>query len=419
MDKCALIVIGLIMAVLPLGAWGVDPQQEPNGPGSTIVTQPPVKYSPAEGPILPVERIPTALESWRLFKKDLKDRCGTDVGLVLQDQYQHILQGPGEGNGHNLFWWNLTIDQRLWKGGKLIFKARGSNTDGTPPNGISPLVGSKLNLDWAAYETTEAYIANVYIEQRLLDDRLMLAVGKITFPNYFDENKVAGWDFFSHSLVRNQLFPHRYHTIGALARYDLTDRLYIQTGMTDADGIRSHSGLKTTFDGDGDLIYMGETGFKAKDGHGLEGNYRLETWYDTRPLNRHDGTGTQEGTLGFGVNLDHMLTDRIGAFFRYGIDDGEVRTFSHYWSAGGTWKGPLEGRSDDVLALGIGQGLTSHDYRIANGSTRSEMILETYYKIQWTRFLSFLVDCQVLFNPGTNPANETAVIPGMRLKAVF
>jgi hypothetical protein len=185
-------------------------------------------------------------------------------------------------------------------------------------------------------------------------------------------------------LAGNHLFPHRYHTIGALARYDPLDWLYVQLGVTDA-----------------------------------EGNYRFDLCHDGSSLARHDGRGTESDLIRFGVSFGQMMTDRLGAFLRYGTDDGRVRKFSQYGSLGGTWKGPLEERSDDVLGFGVGQGLAGIDYRRAKGTAHTETIFELYYMMQLRQFVSLTLDCRVLSNPGTQSETETAVIPGVRLKFVF
>lgn len=417
-----LIIISLFLSLGRAAAAGQEIKTQSNLLERLFGISPPrVKYSPVEGPVLPYEAVPNWLQSWKDFKKQMEDKYGTSIGIVLDDHHQQIVNGPGTGEGRNIFWWNVTIKQKLWEDGKLIFKVRGSNDDGEPlpPNGITPLVGTRLNLDWAAYETKECYVANLYLEQKLLDKKLLIAIGKLTFPEYFDENKVAGWDFFSHSLARNHLFPHKYHTIGALGRYDLSEWLYMQAGVTDAEGIRSETGLNTTFDGDDYFMTMGEMGIKAKTSKGLEGNYRFDVWCDPLPLARHDGKGFERDTVGFGTSFDQALTDKVGAFFRYGWDDGRVRKFSNYWSFGGTWKGPVSSREKDILGFGVGQGITHEDFREAKNATASETIFETYYKINITDWCSLTLDMQTLLNPGTNADNDTSVIPGLRLKMVF
>jgi hypothetical protein len=376
-----------------------------------------LKYTPQEMEV-PYTVLPESFEAWKNFKKNMEEKYGTNISITLDDHHQQILNGPGARKGRNIFWWNLTLKQKLWEGGKLIFKARGSIPDNEPPNGITSLVGTKLNLDWAASETAAFYVANVYLEQKLLNDKLLIAAGKLNFPDYFDENKVAGWDFFSHSLAKNQAFPHRYHTIGALGRYDLSDQLYVQAGISDAQGIRSETGLKTAFYGEDYFITMGELGVKTKNDKGLEGNYRFDLWYDPQPLKRHLG-GPQRDTIGYGISFDQMLSKEVGAFLRYGWDDGRVRKFSNYWSLGGTWTGPISTRSKDVLGFGFGQGITHHDYQEAQNATHTESIFETYYKIYITEWCSLTLDLQTLLNPGTNSHNDTAIIPGIRVKMVF
>jgi carbohydrate-selective porin OprB len=114
-----------------------------------------------------------------------------------------------------------------------------------------------------------------------------------------------------------------------------------------------------------------------------------------------------------------MLSEKVGAFLRYGWDDGRVRKFSNCWSLGGTWTGPLPARSKDVLGFGVGQGITHQDYRHAKNATHTETIFEAYYKIYITEWCSLAPDIQILLNPGTNADNDTSVIPGIRVKMVF
>ena len=114
-----------------------------------------------------------------------------------------------------------------------------------------------------------------------------------------------------------------------------------------------------------------------------------------------------------------MLTEKAGAFFRYGWDDGRVRKFCNYWSLGGIYKGPNPDRDKDELGFGVGQGITHQDYRNANNATHTETILEAYYKIQVNEWCSVTLDLQTLFDPGLNSDNDTSVIPGVRVKMAF
>jgi hypothetical protein len=170
---------------------------------------------------------------------------------------------------------------------------------------------------------------------------------------------------------------------------------------------------KTTF------ITMAEMGIKTNNSQGFEGNYRFDLWYNPQPLTRYDGKNPERDTVGVGFSFDQMLTKKIGAFCRYGWDDGRVRKFSNCRSLGGTWKGPDPAREKDVLGFGVAQGITHHDFRRSmNNASRTETLFETYYKIHLTDFCSLTLELQILLNPGTNSTNDTGVISGFRLKII-
>lgn len=359
--------------------------------------------------------------AWQKAKKDLEESTGTSFALTLDNHSQFILSGRGEGHERNLFWWSLTVTQKLWPNAKLIARIRGSSNahgqDDAPPHGIGPLISPKINLDSLWSETEFLYVANLYLEQKLLDNKLLIAVGKIKEDVYFDNNDVATADFFSYSLAKNLAIPHKSHTIGAVVRYDITDWVYVQAGVIDAQGIRSETGLDTAFHGEDYFLSLYEVGFKTKF-WGKKGNWRFDLWNDSSHLSRYDRSGTESNTLGFGVSFDQMITDKIGAFFRYGVTDGDVRTFSNTWSIGGTAKGLLPGREKDVLGFGFVQGITDGSYRARYNATASESLFEVYYKIQVTDWCSICPDLQVLLNPGTRN-EDVAVVAGIRVKLDF
>jgi len=359
------------------------------------------------------------LGAWGQVKKDIEKTTGTTFAICVDNNTAFILNGRGEGHQRNLLWWNMTVGQTLWKDAKLVARVRGSMTHDhdEPPHGVYPLIRPKQNLDWRWAETECLYLANLYLEQRLLDGKLLVAVGKINAPLFFDTNEVAGWDFLSHSLARNQAYPHKYHTIGAVVRYDPLDWLYVQAGVVDAEGRRSEMGTNTAFHGHCWYQSMYEVGFKTLIA-GMKGNYRFELWHDPTPLNTYEDGGRKRDNVGFGTSFDQMITDKLGVFVRYGYNERDVRTFSNCWSLGATYKGLIPGRDKDVLGFGFAQGISGDDYRRATHATASESLFETYYKIQVTNWLTIYPDVQVLLNPGTRD-EDVSVVGGLRVKLDF
>jgi hypothetical protein len=388
---------------------------------------------PQAGIILASDKTPKAktdpngagdwFKAWQQMKKDLEQTTGTSFSLNLEEHMQSVLNGPGEGHERDLFWWNLTVTQKLWKDAKLVARVRGSShahgqDNPAPPHGIYPLVRPKLNLDSLWSETTCIYVANLYLEQRLLDKKLLIVAGKVKEDTLFDLNEIATSDFLSYSLQKNPAFPHKSHTLGAVVRYDITDWLYAQAGAIDNQAIRSETGFMTAFHGQDYFLSMYEIGLKTTLG-GKKGNYRFDLWHDPTRLSRWDGHGTGNDTIGFGVSFDQMITDKLGAFLRYGITDGDVRTFSNVWSIGATYKGLLPGREKDVLGLGFVQGIANEAYQDAKHATSHESLFETFYKIQVTDWCTIYPDVQILLNPAMNSANDVGVIAGIRVKLDF
>ncbi len=357
--------------------------------------------------------------AWGDLKTKIKETTGTEIDGTIDNNTRFLINGVGQGHMRNLFWWNMTAKQNLWKDAELVARVRGctDGTGGEPSHGIYHFITPKQNLDWHWGETECLYLANVVLKQRLLDKKLLIAVGKINEVIYFDTNNVAGFDFLSFHLARNASFPHRPHTIGSVVRYDVADWLYVQAGLIDDEGIRSEMGTNTAFHGECRWQSMYEAGVKTKIG-GREGNYRVDVWHDPTPLARHDGTGSERDNVGFGMSFDQMITDQLGLFFRYGFNHGDVHTFCSTWSVGGTYSGLIPGREKDVLGIGFAQGITSGEYQSANNATPSESLFEAYYKLWVNDWISVYPDVQVLLNPGTRD-EDVVVVGGLRVKLSF
>ena len=72
-----------------------------------VTFKPQVKYSPADEPSVETESLPYWLQSWKDYKKQMEEKHGTSISILLDDHHQHILNGPGSRKGRNIFWWNL------------------------------------------------------------------------------------------------------------------------------------------------------------------------------------------------------------------------------------------------------------------------------------------------------------------------
>ena len=55
-------------------------------------------------------------------------------------------------------------------------------------------------------------------EQKLLDEKLTVVVGKVNIDDHFDTGEVGSCNFTSYGLARNPTVPCPWHAIGAVVR---------------------------------------------------------------------------------------------------------------------------------------------------------------------------------------------------------
>jgi hypothetical protein len=351
---------------------------------------------------------------WLKMKQGLAEKTGTTFDLCIHYQAQAVLAGPGKGAARNTFWWHLNIEQRLWTDGRLIVSTRGGSGDG-----LANVLPTRLTTNWESFEPDPIYVSRVFLEQKLLNRRLTIYLGKIGIGDFFDTNAAGDWDFLSYSMARNAIAPMPWHVLGVVAKYDVNDWLYVQAGVADANGSPTETGFNTAFHGNRATFSMAEVGVQPKLG-GRPGTYRLILWHDTRPVAREDGGGSKRGDTGFGLSFDQEIADKTVAFLRYGHDSPEYRDAEHFWSVGLKRIGPVPGRPDDVLGVGFAQEIMSKDWRRAGPHrASSESLFETYYSIKLAPWCSVVPDIQVILNPNADSRSSTAVVVGVNVKFSF
>ncbi|HOF17480.1 MAG TPA: carbohydrate porin, partial [Phycisphaerae bacterium] len=342
---------------------------------------------------------------------------GTEVCICTETVSQVILNGSGENKNRTVFFWDLGVTQKLWTGAKLVVHTRGGTGRG-PGHLIAGGGSPMLNINHKAGEPEAIYISHLFLEQKLFDNKLTVSAGKLDYGDFFDTNEAASWNFTSYALARNPLIPTPWHALGAVVRYDPTDWLYVQAGVFDAQASGTETGLNTAFHDEDYTVSMYEAGLRHKWGERV-GNYRFILWYDPQPHSRIDGNGSERDDLGFALSFDQQVTDKITAFLRYGWANEHVRNNRQFWNVGFTWQGPIAARPADDLGFSVGQTITGHDYRKANGATSSETLFETYYRIRFTEWLALSPNVQVMIHPGASPDNDVAVMAGLRLTVEF
>lgn len=295
------------------------------------------------------------------------------------------------------------------------------------------MVGSAFNVNWDAIGDRPLDVVEVILEWKPCADRLTFQVGKVNFARVFDTSEYANDEtsqFLNGAFINNPTIPIPDYCLGALLSGQLTDSWSVAAGVGDAEAENRTTGFPTTFDGDDYFFYDLETAFQAKlpSPHGpLTGNYRVGLWYTPQPRVHSGGDEAYRNGVGVYTSVDQVLlkenddpedSQGLGVFARLGGTDGQRSDLTRFWSVGVQYQGLLEGREDDVLALGFAQGRFSADAPTAF-TEDYESVLEFYYSMKIAPWVTVSPSAQYITNPGGDRAVPDAIAVGVRAQVAF
>jgi high affinity Mn2+ porin len=141
---------------------------------------------------------------------------------------------------------------------------------------------------------------------------------------------------------------------------------------------------------------------------------------------------------GGALNLEQGISDDLDGFLRFSLNDGskeayEFTEINRSVALGLALKGARWGRANDTLGLAFvnnaisqaaqtylaagGLGILIGDGRLPHYGT--ENILETYYSVAATDWLSFGTDYQLIVNPAYDSDRGPVSVLGLRLHGQF
>lgn len=295
------------------------------------------------------------------------------------------------------------------------------------------MVGSVLGVNADALGRRSLDIVEVFLEWNPFEGLLTVKAGKIDFAGVFDASEYANDEtsqFLNGALVNNPTIPIPDYCLGVILSAHLTDRWSVAAGVGDGEANGRTTGFRTTFDGDDYLFYALETDLRTElsSSHGpLTGNVRFGLWYDPQPKARSGSDEAYRNDVGVYTSVDQVLlkengdpedSQGLGAFARLGCTDPKRNDMATFWSTGVQYQGLWRGRDDDVLGLGVAQGLFSQEAS-SPFTDDYESVLELYYRIQVAPWVAISPSAQYVANPGGNGAAADAVVVGVRAQIVF
>jgi len=335
-----------------------------------------------------------------------------------------------------LFDLSLSLDTEalgLWKGGTIYldmqdFRGR------TPSEGLT----GDLLLVNGNDAPERLQLSEYWWEQAFFDGRVRTKIGKQDANADFATNEY-GAEFLNAApyYISNMPIPtYPDPAIGAALFVEPADWISFGAGIYDAEGIGDQTGFNTAFHGEDASMTIAELALKpvfklAR--QELPGVYRVGGWYHSglwdvyfNDLQGRLRPRLHRGNAGVYCSFDQRLfkekseepgdVQGLGTFFQFGWAPSLYNEITAVYGAGLQYTGLIPGRDDDVTGLGFYHASLGGPVQSLEGRY-AESVIEYYYKIQLTGFMSIKPDVQYVFDPGGD--GRDALVVGARLEVSF
>lgn len=368
---------------------------------------------------------------------------GIEIALGMTNIYQANVHGGNSTHnkqGRDTGSYNLEIGVDLEPllniaGGSLLVHTEGS---WSRSDADSTSIGSYFGANGDAAGRRAMDITELWYEQALFGETLSVRLGKMDItggfecrgcPVSFDGSAYANDEtaqFFNSALVNNPTVPFPDVGLGAVIYWNPIEWWYSSVGAIDAQADGRETGFRTTFHDEDYFFYVFETGV-APEFNSLPGAYRVGVWNDPQPKANSDAMKNYRDDVGVYVSCDQMLYKEnddsedgqgFGVFARWGYANGQRNDMKSFWSTGLQYQGLVEGRDDDVLGVGLAHG-TFSDSADTTYMDDYESVLEAYYNIYASPWLSISPMVQYIANPGGTGMTKDAVVLGLRAQSAF
>ncbi len=392
---------------------GQSPAKTPfKFPVGNIALQPPTGNGVDNDPLLQLPALEAALYPWYEYKRMLDVEHGLQFGISYTSLYQtasNTFTGENDAASGVLEIggsWTL-LGRNTQQPGALGFVFADRHRYGTR---LSP---SELNTEFGslwqtalAYEEFDFIPSELWWEQNLIKDRVIVRFGKVDAGGVYDYFKYKNprEGFLSDPFALNNTIAYPGEGPGAML--GLTDgTFYLLAGIHDANGDGRRFDLESFFERS-EFFTAVEVGYEPVLQWG-KGSYQMTFWHvDQRELAMVPG--------GWGYTLfAEQQFGRVLPFFKYGHSEGGAASLTDMIATGVVFEEMFD-RKSDVLGLGFSWG------RPTDRSLDNQTGIEAFYRLQLLNELAVTANVQVIFNPASNPTSKDPVtVFGLRLRTLF
>ena len=348
-------------------------------------------------------------QPWFDLKRRVNDHLGLQFNVDESILFQAATESLGEHNAESglvRFYgqWEL-LGRETGNPGLLVFKGENRHRMGTiTPFDLGFEAGSILPTG-TFFSEFDFGATNFYWKQYFFERQLAVAVGRIDVTDFVDVYAMMNplTHFLNLAFSTNPTIAVPNQGLGAAVGAMLTDRLYVQSGIGDANGQPTLAGFNTFFD-DAEYFSYFEVGATSAQDRIYLDNVHVTLWH----VDPRKNASTPEG-WGVAFTAQKFIDDRYLPFFRFGYSAGDAALLQTTFSTGIGWQ--RENR--DVAGVGVNWGSP------ADGTLRDQWTGEVFYRFQLTQFLAVTPDVQLILDPALNPDVDAIVFFGIRFRATF
>lgn len=354
----------------------------------------------------------------------------------------------------------------------LTFVVSGLNRDGQSLSGNN--IGNQFTVQ-QIYGGSTIMFYSLYLEQKLLDDKIGIKVGRFATGDDFASSSIY-WLYMNNGIdgnpqslpvntqfsaypwavwaarlriqpveewdnmigiyqVSDRIFNPEYHGLDWSIRGNDSFMLIAQTGWYPEFFKRP---VPSTATNDGKMIADGKTttskNVAPTEMKGYKGHYWFGAYWTPWYFQQFGTDQRANNSYGFYFHADQMIFQESP-----GSDQGlqvwsaitlspqqNIAKLPFQVNGGLVYKGLLPTRDDDFTTLGVVYGKFSRNYARNyenttpdGGYPQFEVVLEAGYKIQINKFMFFQPDVQYVINPGGTGKIDNALVLGAQMGVTF
>ncbi len=286
-------------------------------------------------------------------------------------------------------------------------------------------------------------LTDFWIKKKFLEQKLDLKVGRFGEGEDFNSfdcdfqnlalcgSQVGNW-------VGDQWYNWPVSQWAARAKYNFTPDVYAQVGAYEynPENLERGKGFNLSTDGSHGAIIPAEVVWTPKLGAAkLPGEYRAGYYYSSADAAEIKEASQTEHKQGGWVVAKQQLTAHNGdssrglsAFVNLTVHDRDTNKVSDMQNMGLVYKGLMDFRPQDEIAIGIARIKINDDVNDANirnnsvdarGLQSEEYDTEIYYGIHATNWLTIRPNIQYIHQVGAYKNGENAWVGGIKLQTAF